>query len=56
MNNNNESDIDYDIKQSNQYTRDEIGVLRRELEKIDKIDEEYIREPAPTLNLLNPQS
>ena len=37
------------------YTRDQISILRRELEKIDKTDEEYIREPAPNLNMLNPQ-
>lgn len=40
---------------NNRYTKDQINVLRRELERIDKSDEEYIREPAPNLNMLNPQ-
>eukprot|EP01084_Bolivina_argentea_P251904 422679_1 len=38
------------------YSRDQITILKQELDKIDKIDEEYIREPAPNLNMLNPQS
>ena len=38
------------------YTKDQVVSLQKELDKIDKIDEEYIREPAPNLNMLNPQS
>ena len=38
-----------------QFSKDQIKLLRDELTKIDKQDEEYIREPAPNLNMLSPQ-
>ena len=37
------------------FTNEQIEMLRTELDKIDKHDQEYIREPAPNLNMLNPQ-
>eukprot|EP01083_Nonionella_stella_P055380 146114_1 len=38
------------------FSRDQIKTLKDELDKIDKMDEEYIREPAPNVNMLHPHS
>lgn len=37
------------------FTKDEVAMLKAELSKMDKLDEAYIREPAPNLNMLHPQ-
>ena len=37
------------------FTKDQVAMLQQELSKMDKLDEEYIREPAPNLNMLHPQ-
>ena len=52
LNNNNNNN---NINNYHHYTKDEINILKHELDKIDKSEEEYIREPAPNLNMLNPQ-
>jgi len=42
--------------QHERYSRDQIKILKQEIDKILKTDANYIREPAPNLNMFNPQT